>query len=316
MSENSVLLFPGQGAQDLGMGRDLSERNSEVMDLWKKAEKISRIPLRAIYWEGGENMDDTARLQPALTVANLGLWLELSRNFKPDCAAGHSLGEYSALAAAGVLDFEKVMELVSIRGRLMADADPDGKGAMAAILKLDLAKATELVEAVKAESGDDPALGLRIANYNTPSQFVASGSKRAIELLQEKAREFKGRAMPLAVSGAFHSPFMAEASAELAAYLDKCDFLNPRFPVYCNVTGRPENSGEGLKARLKEQMTSSVQWIDSVTGMFQAGVRRYVECGPKSILGKMVQQILSGKPGAEECRYVGVTSCEDLQAFK
>ena len=103
-------------------------------------------------------MDDTALLQPALTVANLGLWLELSRQFKPDCAAGHSLGEYSALAAAGVLDFDKVMELVSIRGRLMAEADPDGRGAMAAILKLDLARATELVEAVKAESDDAPGL--------------------------------------------------------------------------------------------------------------------------------------------------------------
>jgi [acyl-carrier-protein] S-malonyltransferase len=316
MSEHSVLLFPGQGAQDLGMGRDLAERNAEVMDLWKKAEKISRIPLRAIYWEGGENMDDTARLQPALTVANLGLWLELSRHFKPGCAAGHSLGEYSALAAAGVLDFEKVMELVSIRGRLMAEADPEGKGAMAAILKLDLAKATELVEAVKAESGDDPALALRIANYNTPAQFVASGSRRAIELLQEKAREFKGRALPLAVSGAFHSPFMAEASAELAACLDKCAFARPRFPVYCNVTGRAESSAAGLKDRLKAQMTSPVQWIDSVGNMFQAGVRRYVECGPKSILGKMVQQILAGRPGAEECQCLGVTSREDLQAFQ
>ncbi|MDR1124536.1 MAG: ACP S-malonyltransferase [Deltaproteobacteria bacterium] len=316
MSEHSVLLFPGQGAQDLGMGRDLAERNAEVMDLWKKAEKISRIPLRAIYWEGGENMDDTARLQPALTVANLGLWLELSRRFKPGCAAGHSLGEYSALAAAGVLDFEKVMELVSIRGRLMAEADPEGKGAMAAILKLDLARAAELVEAVKAESGDDPALALRIANYNTPAQFVASGSRRAIELLQEKAREFKGRALPLAVSGAFHSPFMAEASAELAACLDKCAFAQPRFPVYCNVTGRAESSAAGLKARLKAQMTSPVQWIDSVGNMFQDGVRRYVECGPKSILGKMVQQILAGRPGAEECQCLGVTSCEDLQAFQ
>lgn len=316
MSDTSVLLFPGQGAQDLGMGRDLAERNSEVMDLWKKAEKISRIPLRAIYWEGGENMDDTARLQPALTVANLGLWLELSGRFKPACAAGHSLGEYSALAAAGVLGFDQVMELVSIRGRLMAEADPSGKGAMAAILKLDLAKAGELVEAVRAESGDDPALALRIANYNTPSQFVASGSKRAIELLQEKAREFKGRALPLAVSGAFHSPFMAEASAELSAYLDKCEFMNPRFPVYCNVTGRAENSADGLKAALKQQMTSSVQWIDSVNNMFRAGARRWVECGPKSILGKMVQQILAGQPGAEECQYQGITSCEDLQAFQ
>ena len=109
---------------------------------------------------------------------------------------------------------------------------------------------------------------------------------------------------------------MAEAAKELAVCLDKCDFMNPRFPIYCNVTGRAENSAAGLKARLKEQMTSSVQWIDSVTGMFRAGARRWVECGPKSILGKMAQQILAGQPGAEDCQYVGITSCEDLQAFR
>ena len=314
----SALLFPGQGSQDMGMGRELAERNPEIMDLWKKAEKISRIPLRGVYWEGGENMDDTRRLQPALTVVNLALWMELSRKFKPAAAAGHSLGEYSAIAAAGVLDFDTVLELVTLRGRLMAEADPDGKGGMAAIVKLDQASAVELVAAVNREHPVAEGEMLRIANYNTPAQFVASGTKEAVALLVEKAREIKGRALPLAVSGAFHSPMMAEANKELAKALEKCSFANPRFPVYCNVTGRAASEADGVKAQLLRQMTSSVMWIDTVTNMFNDGIRNFVECGPKNVLGKMLGPILdpvapAGEGGAY--RSVTVTSSEDIQAI-
>lgn len=311
----SALLFPGQGSQDMGMGRELAERNPEIMDLWKKAEKISRIPLRGVYWEGGENMDDTRRLQPALTVVNISLWLELSKKLKPTATAGHSLGEYSALAAAGVLDFDAVLELVTLRGRLMAEADPDGQGAMAAIVKLNLEQARDLVGAVNAECPQPEERRLRIANYNTPAQFVASGSREAVDLLVSKAKEAKGRALPLAVSGAFHSPFMAEAARELAGALEKCDFSRPRFPVYSNVTGRAESSAEGVKAQLLKQMTSSVMWIDTIRNQFGDGVRYFVECGPKNVLGKMLGPILEGVAEEGTWRSVSVTSAEDIQNY-
>lgn len=304
MEVKTALLFSGQGAQEVGMGRELAEQNSDIMELWKKAERISKIPLRGIYWEGGENMDDTARLQPALTVANFSLWLELSGRVKPAGTAGHSLGEYAALAAAGVMDIDKVIELVTLRGRLMSQADPDGVGAMAAIVKLDLAGAEALVADVRAELGEEPDKELRIANYNTPAQFVASGSKRAIETLVEKSRERKARAIPLAVSGAFHSPYMAEAAREMAVAIKKCEFSNARFPVYCNASGKAESGAAALKELLLRQMTSSVYWIDTINNQFNDGLNAFVECSPKTVLSKMVGQILGGEDGRFSARTV------------
>lgn len=316
MSEmKTALLFPGQGAQDMGMGRALAERNPEIMELWKQAERISRIPLRGIYWESGENMDDTRRLQPALTVVNVSLWMELSRKVKPAGTAGHSLGEYSALVAASVLPVNKVLELVTLRGSLMASADSEGRGGMAAIVKLQQPQAEELIAAVRAECTESEDVQLRIANYNTPVQFVASGTKKAVALLADKAKEFKGRAIPLAVSGAFHSPMMAEAAKEMGKALELCSFENPRFPVYCNVTGKAAYDADSVKALLLAQMTSSVRWIDTVRNMYADGMCCFMECGPKNILGKMVEPILSGT--AEEGSYTvtSVTSPEDLQAL-
>ena len=185
-----VLLFPGQGAQRAGMGRDLAESSTEAMNFWKQAERASRLPLREICWEGDEAaMDDTRALQPALTVVNLNLWREMSRLVSPTGAAGHSLGEFSALAAAGALDPATVLDLAALRGRLMAEADPEGRWGMAALLKLDESRAAEIVAEVVAEI---PEL-LLIANYNTPAQFVVSGAKAAVALACKKAKARGGR---------------------------------------------------------------------------------------------------------------------------
>lgn len=312
---NTAVLFAGQGAQSVGMGRSLAERNPEIMDLWKKAEKISNIPLRELYWDGGEGLDDTRLVQPALTVSNICLWFELSRHLRPAATAGHSLGEYCALIAASVLSFENVIELVTLRGQLMADADPSGKGAMAAIVKLDLQQAEELVALVRAECNEAPDAELRIVNYNTPSQYVASGSRAAIDLLVEKAREVKGRAIPLAVSGAFHSPYMAEASKELAKAVNKYKFSDPRFPVYCNVSGTAAHRADEVKELLLRQMTSPVRWIDTIRNQHGSGINRFVECSPKNVLAKMVEQILA--PVAEKDSYqtATVTSAKDIDLF-
>ena len=156
----TAVLFPGQGSQEPGMGRDVAEASKEAMELWKKAEQISGLPLRAVYWESDDAalMADTKYLQPALTVVNVTLWQALSGKLSPACAAGHSLGEYSALAAAGSLSPESALELVSLRGKLMADADPDGKGGMAAILKLNREAVNEIAKAAAEAVGLTPVV--------------------------------------------------------------------------------------------------------------------------------------------------------------
>ncbi|BFR48156.1 ACP S-malonyltransferase [Nitratidesulfovibrio sp. HK-II] len=295
-----AILFPGQGSQEPGMGRDVADAMPEAMDLWKKAERASGLPLREIYWDGGDDkaMADTRNLQPALTVVNLSLWLRLAGRVAPACAAGHSLGEYAAAAASGALSVDRTLELVSLRGQLMAEADPDGKGAMAAVLKLALAD----VEDVVREAAEATGQMIRIANYNTPGQLVLSGTRDAIADAAARVKERKGRALVLPVSGAFHSPLMDEAAKELARAMRSATWARPRFAVYCNVTGRAVTDGESLHEAMTKQMTSSVQWISTVTNQWNDGVRRWVEAGPKGVLTKMVGPILaaSGVPAAEE----------------
>ncbi|MDR1658969.1 MAG: ACP S-malonyltransferase [Desulfovibrio sp.] len=301
----TMLLFPGQGAQRTGMGRDIAESSAEAMNFWKQAEHASRLPLREIYWEGDEAaMGDTRALQPALTVVNLNLWREMSRLVSPSGAAGHSLGEFSALAAAGVLDPAAVLELTALRGRLMAEADPEGKGGMAALLKLDESRAAEIVADV---AGEIPEL-LLIANYNTPAQFVVSGGRTAVALACKKAKARGARGIELKVSGAFHSPMMRDAAVEFAAALRKARWMRPRFPVYCNLRGRAARDWESLKESLLAQMTSPVRWTETIRSQYADGARRWLELGPKSLLGRMVEECLSGLTAQGEfprCDFVG-----------
>jgi [acyl-carrier-protein] S-malonyltransferase len=295
-----ALLFPGQGAQEPGMGRELADASPEAMYIWKEAEQASGLPLRAMYWEGDEAaMADTRALQPALTAVSLALWQVLAPRLRVACAAGHSLGEYAALAAAGALSTGKALELVALRGRLMAEADPDGRGAMCAVVKMDQAAVETLVRDVLAQGGDM----LRIANYNTPAQFVLSGSREAIEQASALARERGGRALPLKVSGAFHSPYMDRAARELAKALSKANWNKARFPVYCNAIGRAVHSGEDMKEAMLIQMTSSVRWIEIVGAQWRDGVRHWLELGPKAVLSKMVAPILTALPVPEDADY-------------
>lgn len=289
----SALLFPGQGSQETGMTRNLAEADREIMELWKKAERISGIALREIYWDDGATtaMADTRNLQPGLTVANLCCWIQLAPKFSPDAAAGHSLGEFSALAAAGVLPVDIVLEMVSLRGRLMSEADPEGKGAMAAVVKLGLDEVKVCVEEAAKATGEM----ICVANYNTPAQFVISGARAAINDAQARAKAAKGRAIPLVVSGAFHSPMMRDASKELAKAIDgipKSAWSKARFPVYCNVDPVPVREPERIREMLKRQMISSVFWVDTIIRQWDDGCRLFVECGPKNVLSKMIEPIL------------------------
>ncbi|WP_430735069.1 ACP S-malonyltransferase [Halodesulfovibrio aestuarii] len=313
MNTDIAVLFPGQGSQEPNMGRDVAETNADVMSLWKKAEKISGIDLRGIYWDGDEAaMADTRNLQPALTLVNIGLWIEASGSLRPTCMAGHSLGEFSALAASEALSVEAVLEAVSLRGRLMAEADPSGSGAMAAAMKMKL----EAVEAVVAEVAESTGEMIRIANYNTPGQFVLSGTKTAIAEAGVKIKEQKGRAIPLKVSGAFHSPLMADAAKELSSYFAKLSWNNPKYPIYCNVTGKPATRSTDLEEIMPKQMTSSVFWIDTITNQFNAGIRQFVEVGPKGVLSKMLGQILKPVADSSEWESLNLGSLEAVEAFK
>ena len=311
----TAVLFPGQGSQEPGMGRDVAEASKEAMELWKKAEQISGLPLRAVYWESDDAalMADTKHLQPALTVVNVTLWQALSGKLSPACAAGHSLGEYSALAAAGSLSPESALELVSLRGKLMADADPDVKGGMAAILKLNREAVNEIAKAAAEATGEI----LIVANHNTPAQFVVSGHRDAVALACQKAKEHRGRAIELKVSGAFHSPMMEKASRELEPLLRKAVWRKPQFPVYCNLHGRAVTDGESAKESLLKQMTSSVLWIETVRNQYADGVRRWVEVGPKAVLGKMVPACLNhlDEAARQELRVELVNSLESVENF-
>ena len=289
------------------MGRDLAEASADAMNLWKQAERASSLPLREIYWDGDDTaMSDTRALQPALTVVNLNLWGAVAGRVKPLAAAGHSLGEFSALAAAGVLSPQSVLELTSLRGRLMAEADPQGKGAMAALLKLDLAQVEKIVADTAAQCGEL----VIVANYNTPGQLVISGTKAAVALACQKAKEAKGRGIELKVSGAFHSPMMAEASKELAPQLRKVTWNKPKFPVYCNAHGKAVQEGESALESLLAQMTSSVQWIDTMRNQYDAGARRWLELGPKALLGKMVSPCLADRAEADQLTVELVNNAE------
>jgi len=301
-----AVLFPGQGSQEKGMGRDLAEAKSDAMDLWKKAEKISGLSLREIYWDGDDAaMADTRNLQPAMTVTTLNLWREMAGKLDPMGFAGHSLGEYAALAAAKALPVDQVLELVSLRGRLMAEAG-GGDGAMAAILKVSL----EDVEAIVAKAAGATGGTLLVANYNTPGQYVISGRKDAVDQAAGLCKEVKGRAIPLAVSGAFHSPMMAEAATEIEKIIRKADWKAPSAPVFANVTGKGESGPEKLMGLLTRQMTSSVRWIDTMGAMYEEGARVFVEIGPKGVLAKMVKPNLEGREG------VSATNVATMQAVE
>lgn len=294
--ERPVLLFSGQGSQMAGMGRDVAETRQEAMTLWKVAEKASGLPLREIYWEGDEAaMNDTAALQPALTATNLNLWHEFAARKKiaPAACAGHSLGEFGALAACGIISPKDAVEVTAVRGRLMAEADPDATGAMAAIVKLSEADVHALVEEAAKETGEM----LVAANFNTPEQTVVSGAKTAVELVCERAKSRKGRSMLLKVSGAFHSPLMAGANAKLAPLLERIAWRDPKFPVYCNIDGLPVQTGADAKRKLLKQMVSPVYWVGLLRHLYLAGARWYMEISPRAVLGKMIGPSMAGLAG-------------------
>ncbi len=303
-----AVIFPGQGSQEKGMGRDVAERFGWAMALWETAEKESGLNLREIYWHGEpSDMADTRALQPALSVVNITLWMAAKEKLFPVSVAGHSLGEYSALAAAGVLSPEETIKAVTLRGRLMAECGGEGQG-MAAIVKLPVEQVQEMVSRAASETGKT----LVVANYNSPGQVVVSGQSDALDVLSGAVKQAKGRAITLAVSGAFHSPLIAEAAKEFKQLLVTLDWKVPVIPIFFNATAQTEKNRAAIEQIMCDQMTSSVRWMQIMNNMFDAGARRFVEIGPKNVLSKLAGQNLKDRDGVET---LNIASLEAIQAL-
>jgi [acyl-carrier-protein] S-malonyltransferase len=301
----TAIVFPGQGSQEKGMGKDVAEAFPEVMGLWKQAEKIAAAPLREIYWDGeDQDMARTRYLQPAMTATTLGLWIigheRLRERLRADYLAGHSLGEFTALSAAHVLEIPAVLELTALRGRLMDEAGLAQSGKMAAVLKLSREQVLEIVAETRGQSDQE----LRIANDNSPSQFVLSGEADLVVRACALVKERKGRAVSLAVSGAFHSSLMLEAAHEFAKVLAKMDWRTPKIPVFFNVSAQTEADPERIQALMERQMTSSVLWTQIVEAQWRSGARTWIELGPKGVLSRLVGAILADQAEAWESKNI------------
>lgn len=278
-------VFPGQGSQFSGMGKDLYESSEKAKALFDQANEILGFNITEIMFHGSEEeLKQTKVTQPAIFLHSVIL-AAITPDFKPDMVAGHSLGEFSALVANGVLSFEDGLKLVYKRALAMQKACEINLSTMAAILGLEDDKVEEICASIKDEV-------VVAANYNCPGQLVISGSNKGIEIACElmKAAGAK-RALPLPVGGAFHSPLMEPARVELAAAINSTSFSKPLCPIYQNVTAAPSTDTEVIKKNLIEQLTAPVRWTQIVQNMFTDGATLFVECGPGKVLQGLVKKV-------------------------
>jgi len=284
-----AFVFPGQGAQAVGMGRDACEQFEESRAIFERADAALGFPLSDLIFQGpDEQLRQTANTQPALLTTSVALLEAFKRRgVRPDYVAGHSLGEYSALVAAGVLAFEDAVRLVRSRGLFMEQAVPGGRGAMAATLGADRDALAALCRDITASVGL-----VELANVNCPGQIVVSGSAEGVAAVAERGKEAGAkRVVPLDVSGPFHSSLMQPAADRLAAELDKVPFADAAVPVVVNVDARPVVAGAELKDLLVRQVVSPVQWEDSVKRLIAEGVDTFVEIGSGTVLAGLIKKI-------------------------
>ncbi len=286
--DSKVFLFPGQGSQYVGMGKDIHDLYPSARKIFEKAEEISGLPLKELCFNGPmEDLTLTANLQPAVTTVNLAILACMEeKGIKPGWVAGHSLGEYSALYAARVLSLEDTLMLVKTRGALMDQAARKNPGAMAAIIGLP----SETLENILSNLRQEGAIGA--ANYNTPDQTVISGTKALIEKASKQVTQSGGKAIPLQVSGAWHSPLMEEALEAFKKALAPIPFNTPTSTLLLNVTGETEKDPLRIKEIMGQQIGQSVRWTEVVNNLKTQGVSRFIEVGPKKVLLGLVRKCL------------------------
>ena len=283
-----AFVFPGQGSQFVGMGKELYENNQTAKELLDKANEVLGYRITDIMFDGtDEQLKETKVTQPAVFLHSVISALCMGDAFKPDMVAGHSLGEFSALVAAGALSFEDGLKLVYARAMAMQKACEVAPGTMAAIIGLSDEKVEEICQEVSKEGKV-----VIPANYNCPGQLVISGDKEGIEEACEKLKAAGAkRALPLKVGGAFHSPLMQPAKDELQKAIEATTVNTPQCPVYQNVDGKPYTDAAKIKANLIAQLTSSVRWTTTVQNMIADGATDFTECGPGKALQGMIGRI-------------------------
>ena len=299
---NTAFAFPGQGAQKVGMGLELALSRPEAMSVFEQSDRVLGFPLSKLCWEGPEDeLRKTVNTQPAILATSIACYqVLLHEGITPVIVAGHSVGEYAALVAAGVLNFDDAMRLVRKRGELMHEAGTVSPGTMAAIIGLDYQAIKEVCARIEGV--------VEIANYNSPEQIVISGETdavgRAMEALNEKGAR---RIMPLNVGAAFHSSLMKTAAEKLVNELQKVTFREPRIPIVVNVTAKALRDSKGIKDSLSRQILGSVLWTDTVKTMISSGVDTFIEVGPGKALSGMIRKI---------DKYVQIFNIEDAKSLE
>jgi len=291
--KKTALLFPGQGSQYVGMGQPFVRKNEKARKLFAMAEDISGIPLQQLCFEGPmEDLTRVLHLQPALTAVNLACHQHLQHllpDFKPAFVAGHSLGEYSALHAAGVLSQEDTLRLVTKRGELMEREGAENPGGMRAVLGLTIA---ELDEIIDGYAGDGVAV---VANHNCEKQVVISGDPQGLDEVSTLCGKHGGKVITLKVSVANHSPLVAGAVQDFAAFMDGIAFQQPRISLLFNATAQQEENPAEIRKIMARQIASRVRWFEIIQHMVDHGVDIFVELGPKTVLSGMMKKILPRK---------------------